>query len=85
MIKGEQNLIDTLWSDTEGAAFLQTPTGISEINHSIWVDAVWYPAFYSHLKEIGTGLAYSFIENEGNINNENYHDFQCSFHISFHY
>jgi len=84
-MKGEQNLIDTLWSDAEGAASLQTPTGITEISHSVWIDAVWYPSFYFHLKEIGTGIAYAFIENEGNINNADYQDFQWSFHISLSY
>lgn len=84
-LKGEQNVVDTTWSDDEGAASLKTPTGITEINHSVWIDAVWYPSFYSPLKEIGTGIAYAFIENEGNISNENYQDFQWSFHISFSY
>ena len=84
-VKGEQNLVDTLWSDAEGAAALQTPTGTTETTHSIWIDAVWYPSFYSHIKEIGTGFAYAFIENENNIKNEDYQDFQWSFHISLNY
>lgn len=84
-VQGAHNVVDTVWSDDEGAAEMKTPTGIVETTHSLLIEAIWYPSFYSHIKEIGTSIGYIFVENENNILDEDHQDFQCSFHLSFSY